>query len=151
MNLRNKKGYVITDVSVAIIILLVLLPVIMGIIYGTEASKTAAETKTEALNIAINTVEAAKGIDIASVTSGEVLSKLSELECYHNNGNSISNNGSEAVINTKKASFKVSVNVTDYSSTNAQATENIVKTVTAIVYYKERGEVKNIQLSTAVK
>ncbi len=151
MNLKNNKGYVITDVSIAIIILLILIPVIMGLIYGIDTSKISSEIKSEAINIAINTIEAAKGLSIEEVTQSNVLTEVSNMEAYNSNNNEATIIDSTAVIKTKKASYKLEVNVVDYNTINNNADPNVVKTVTATVTYKVKGTEKNIELSTVVK
>ena len=76
MNFKNNKGYVITDVSISIIILLILIPVIMGMVYKVNTTKRATESKAEAINILVNTLEAAKGIGVTDlVDSGETTAK----------------------------------------------------------------------------
>ena len=147
MNLKNNKGYVITDVSIAIIILLIFIPVIMGMVYGIDTSKLSTEIKSEAINIAINTIEAAKGLPIEDVTQGNILTEVSNMGTYNN----ADITGTIVVIETSKASYKLEVNVEDYNTINNNADSNVVKTVTAIVTYKVKGTEKNIELSTVVK
>lgn len=146
MNLKNNKGYVITDVSIAIIILLIFIPVIMGMVYGIDTSKLSTEIKSEAINIAINTIEAAKGLPIEDVTQGNILTEVSNMGTYNN----ADITGTIVVIETSKASYKLEVNVEDYNTINNNADSNVVKTVTAIVTYKVKGTEKNIELSTVV-
>ena len=146
MNLKNNKGYVITDVSIAIIILLIFIPVIMGMVYGIDTSKLSTEIKSEAINIAINTIEAAKGLPIEDVTQDNILTEVSNMGTYNN----ADITGTIVVIETSKASYKLEVNVEDYNTINNNADSNVVKTVTAIVTYKVKGTEKNIELSTVV-
>ena len=149
MNLKNNKGYVITDVSIAIIILLIFIPVIMGMVYGIDTSKLSTEIKSEAINIAINTIEAAKGLPIEEVTQSNVLTEVSNMEAFETY--TISNKDTKTIIETNKASYELEVNVEDYNTSNNNADPNLVKTVTATVTYKVKGTEKNIELSTVVK
>lgn len=149
MNLKNNKGYVITDVSIAIIILLIFIPVIMGMVYGIDTSKLSTEIKSEAINIAINTIEAAKGLPIEEVTQSNVLTEVSNMEAFETY--TISNKDTKTIIETNKASYELEVNVVDYNTSNNNADPNLVKTVTATVTYKVKGTEKNIELSTVVK
>lgn len=149
MNLKNNKGYVITDVSIAIIILLIFIPVIMGMVYGIDTSKLSTEIKSEAINIAINTIEAAKGLPIEEVTQSNVLTEVSNMEAFETY--TISNKDTKTIIETNKASYELEVNVVDYNTINNNADPNVVKTVTAKVTYKIKGTEKNIELSTVVK
>ncbi len=149
MNLKNNKGYVITDVSIAIIILLILIPVIMGLVYGIDTSKLSSEIKSEAINIAINTIEAAKGLPVEDVTQSNILTEVSNMEAFETY--TISNKDTKTIIETNKASYELEVNVVDYNTINNNADPNVVKTVTAKVTYKIKGTEKNIELSTVVK
>ena len=76
MKLRNNKGYVMTDATIAILIALILVPTIMGIVYSIRTTKRASETKTGALNIATNALEIAKGIELEELDESEILSSL---------------------------------------------------------------------------
>ena len=67
MKLKNDKGYVLTDVSISVIILLILTPVIMGLVYRINSTKRNSEIKSEAINIAVNSLEAAKGIGVSDL------------------------------------------------------------------------------------
>ena len=156
MNLRNNKGYVITDVSIAVIILLILVPVIMGMVYGIGASKLATEVKSEAINIAINTIEESKLLpfdeNALDNKSPEVyILNNVQSKIYHVEHMSVDENEKNAVINTDKASYKLEIQVTDYNTINTEADENIVKMVKATVEYKIRGETKKVELSTVIK
>lgn len=155
MNLKNNKGYVITDISIAVIILLILVPVIMGIVYGIGASKLSTEVKSEAINIAINTIEESKLLPFDETALNNITPEVYILnnvksKIYHEQMD-VEVEGKNAVINTDKASYKLEIQVTDYNTINSEADENIVKIVKATVTYKIRGEEKQIELSTVVK
>ena len=153
MNLKNNRGYVITDISIAIIILLVLIPVIMGMVYGINTSKHVTEIKTEAINIATNTIEAAKLLPMENDTPESFILNTVKTDIYDNKM-TINENEPKAVIETDKASYMLEVNVIDYKEgkENDDSIEyNVVKTVTVTVTYKNRGEEKQIELSTVVK
>ena len=79
MNLRNNKGYVIEDISIAIIIILILVPVIMGIIFSINSSKNTEDIKSEALNILTNTMEIAKANNLEELTVTKIIEGLSSL------------------------------------------------------------------------
>lgn len=164
MKLKNNKGYVITDVSISIIILLILVPVIMGMVYKTETIKRATESKAEAINIAVNTLEAAKGIGVTDLVDTQVnenvitakkliFEKIKE-DVYNEKISFEENNTQSAVINDTKGSYVVLLEITDFA-TSEDAPEdvrsNIVKTVKVTVRYKVNGEEKEINLSTVLK
>lgn len=160
MRLRNNRGYVMTDVSIAIIVLLILVPTIMGLIYSISVTRRTTETKAQAINIVTNVIEAAKGIDINSLDGQEILESLerNEQSIYYGEMGIINNeviNGktvSTAVIKkADKESYKVYVDVIDYHDENEEAEANILKIVTAIVKFKVSGQEKEISLKTVIK
>ena len=149
MNLKNNKGYVMSDISIAVIILLILVPVIMGIVYGINSTKKATEIKSEALNIAINTIEAAKGLNIEDVDEENILENVKD-SVYGNKMTIEEETENEettytGIIETEKAGYIVKSEVVDYEN------KNVVKTVTVTVRFKTQGEEKQIELSTVVK
>lgn len=160
MRLRNNRGYVMTDVSIAIIVLLILVPTIMGLIYSISVTRRTTETKAQAINIVTNVIEAAKGIDINSLDGQEILESLerNEQSIYYGEMGIINNeviNGktvSTAVIKkADKESYKVYVDVIDYHDENEDAEANVLKIVTAIVKFKVSGQEKEISLKTVIK
>ena len=160
MKLKNDKGYVLTDVSISVIILLILTPVIMGMVYGIYSSKRNTEIKSEAINIAVNSLEAAKGIGASDLlntngTNAEtlILNKLNE-ENYSNRLNIDQNEGKTATLNTDKGSYMLILSITDYAdSENApeDVMRDIVKTVNATVRYRINGNDQEISFSSAIK
>ena len=163
MNFKNNKGYVITDVSISIIILLILIPVIMGMVYKVNTTKRATESKAEAINILVNTLEVAKGIGVtdleeAKKANKQIFEKLDE-DIYQeeNNNGKISFEGEEpesATIESDKGNYLLSVEVIDFASSNNalfDVQSDIVKTVKANVQYRVNGEPKELNLSTVIK
>ena len=160
MKLKNDKGYVLTDVSISVIILLILTPVIMGLVYRINSTKRNSEIKSEAINIAVNSLEAAKGIGVSDlIDSNEnkaetlILNKLNE-ENYDNKLNIDQTEGKTATFNTDKGSYMLLLNITDFADTeNApdDVMRNIVKTVNATVKYRTNGTDQEISLSTVIR
>ena len=160
MKLKNNKGYVLTDVSISVIILLILTPVIMGLVYRINSTKRNSEIKSEAINIAVNSLEAAKGIGVSElIDSNEnkaetlILNKLNE-ENYNNKLNIDQTEGKTATLNTDKGSYMLLLNITDFADAeNApdDVMRNIVKTVNATVKYRTNGTDQEINLSTVIR
>ena len=160
MKLKNDKGYVLTDVSISVIILLILTPVIMGLVYRINSTKRNSEIKSEAINIAVNSLEAAKGIGVSDlIDSNEnkaetlILNKLNE-ENYNNKLNIDQTEGKTATFNTDKGSYMLLLNITDFADAeNApdDVMRNIVKTVNATVKYRTNGTDQEINLSTVIR
>ncbi len=151
MNLRSNKGYVLTDASVSIIILLVLVPVIMGIVYQINITQRTIETKTEAINIAINAVEAAKGLSVEELNKSNIIDNLRAIYGVDTNE---TDNGVKITTRDKNGNenlnYLLFLVVKDYAE-NSSGKTNVVKTVNATVKYRAKGEDKEISLSTVVK
>ena len=156
MELNNNKGYVMTDASIAVLLLLILVPTIMGIIYSSNVTKRTTDVKSQAINIAVNAIEAAKGIEISSLTDRAVLNDI-YTNIYVQDSMSISDtiiNGNTvpiATIKKENASYKLLIDVKDYSEGKNDILPNIIKTVTATVTYKIGGQEKTIELKTVIK
>lgn len=149
MNLRNNKGYVIEDISIAVIIILVLVPVVMGIVFSINSSKNAELIKSEALNILTNTMEVAKGTKIEELTTSKIIEELTNIY-----GDKIQSNTNPIVIKTNKASYQLEIQIVDYADdtvNHAGANSNIVKTVKAIIEYRVSGKNQKMDVSTVVQ
>ncbi len=156
MNLRNNKGYVLTDVSVSIIILLIIVPVIMGIVYQISITQRTIETKTEAINIAVNAIEAAKGISVEELDEEKIIDVIKEDENKTYTITDDVEDSKKIILKTldkkseDKFSYQLSLSVEDFGVTSGES-PNVVKTVNAVVKYRIKGEDKEIKLSTVVK
>ena len=159
MNLRNNKGYVMTDASIAIIILLILVPTIMGMIYSLNASRRTTETKAQAVNIAVNVIETANGMEMSDELDGQaILESLGDSQGIYDgmmgtigqeeiNGKNLYT----AVVTKDNAGYKVYVDVIDYSEEHNEAKQNILKTVIVNVKYKAGGQENEITLKSLIK
>ncbi len=167
MNLRDNRGFVGVDISIAVIILLVLVPTIMGIIFFINSLQNVTKVKDGALNIATNAMELAKGIDLRQqdtenltaykINENEILDGLMQIYNDSNNNSSMTvdseNEKSEAVITFNDVLYKLEISVTDFANntTEQNIESGIVKTATVSVTYKVRGEEKTMNISTVVK
>lgn len=152
MKLRDNKGVVGIDISVAVVILLILVPTIMGIVYNINSSKHSSKVKTEALNIAVNTIETAKGISLESLTNQELLSTLNSSNLYVMTVDNVTNS---AIITTSIATYKLQVDVKDYKDLNNDEEndiiENIVKRIEVKVTYKIGDKEQTLELANVLK
>ncbi len=149
MNLRNNKGFVLEDVSIAIIIILILVPVIMGIVFSINSSKNTEEIKSEALNILTNTMEIAKANNLEELTTTKIIDGISNLY-----GDKVQSKANPMVIKTNKASYQLEIQVVDYADdtvNHPEATANVVKTVKAIIEFRVSGKNQKMDLSTVVQ
>lgn len=160
MNFKNNKGYVITDVSISIIILLILIPVIMGMVYKVNTTKRATESKAEAINILVNTLEAAKGIGVTDlVDSGEttekklIFEKIKE-DIYKEKISFEENETESAIVDTDKGKYLLSLEVVDFADSDDSPVgvqRNVVKIVKADVKYRANGKDEELNISTVLK
>lgn len=144
MNFKNNKGYVVVDATIAVIIFMILIPVLMGMVYRVNLTNHETKIKAEVINILVNTIETAKGIELENLTEEKVINKLQDTY-------TISKTSNSAVITTSIASYKLKVSVVDYHDTHSDAKENVLKTVKAVVTYKIGNKEKTMDLSTVVK
>lgn len=160
MNFKNNKGYVITDVSISIIILLILIPVIMGMVYKVNTTKRATESKAEAINILVNTLEAAKGIGVTDlVDSGEttakklIFEKIKE-DIYKEKISFEENETESAIVDTDKGKYLLSLEVVDFADSDDSPVgvqRNVVKIVKAKIEYRINGKNEELNISTVLK
>ena len=150
MNLKNNKGYVGVDISLAVIMLLIIVPTVMGIVYNLNISKNATNIKADAVSIAVDAIEVAKGLEIKDITVENIINEF----CSQYDEGTI-RSGDIAIISNDTASYKLSMNVADFSETTRgteiNAHENIIKTVKATVTYKIGNQEKTLDLSTVIK
>ncbi len=164
MNIKQNKGYVGIDMTVGVIILLILVPTIMGLVFGINNSRITTEVKTQALDIIVNTLETAKGMELSELKATALLKNFevayrneynttiendnSEIE----NDNTIYETTNSAIVKSKNSSFRLEVTVSDYKKSNEdEITANIVKTVTATITYKVGNKEKSMNISTVVR
>ena len=142
MNLKNNKGYVAIDASIAVLVLLIIVPTIAGMIYNVNKTNNYIDRKTEAISIAINTIEVAKGIDITELTEEKWISDLKEI--YEEIDKT------ELTLTIKDNTYKIEIDIEDYNDINELAEAGKVKTITVIVTFKSGNQNQNIELSTVI-
>ena len=57
MKIKNNKGFVGVDITIALLLLIIAVPTIAGIVYNTNKSNSAIERQLQAVNIATNAME----------------------------------------------------------------------------------------------
>lgn len=147
MNLKNSKGYVGIDASIAVLILLIIIPTIAGMIYNVNKTNNLIDRKTEAISIAVNAIETAKGIDMADLTKYAVIQELKE-KIY------INLDTTELTLTKNDNTYKIIINIQDYAETAEgiakSATSGKVKIATVTVKFRSGKQEKNIELSTVI-
>ena len=128
MNLKNRKGYLGIDVSIALLIMIVLIPMITAITFNINKTNNTLQRKSQAVNIATNIMECAKIAFSEEEESEEAyLSALKdEIETIYEIVPA--NNESSSI--TQNANW-VENNATVYSNTSIL---NIVKNINNVLY-----------------
>jgi len=154
MKFKNNKGYVGIDASMSLIILLIIVPTLVGMIYNVNKTNNLIDRKTQAISIAVNTIETAKGIEIADLTSEEVITELKQI--YP----AIDETDSTLTIDDKDT-YKIEVEIKDYADTEEaeqretetgiEIQSGKVKIVKVIVTFKSGKDIEKIELTTVTK
>lgn len=150
MKLKNNKGFVGVDTSIAIIILLIFIPTISAIIYNINKENNNVQRKAQALNFAVNVMEIAKGIEPKELTMEKLETEITE---FYKLDTAISNtNMTDGTINiTKdKISYNLILSIKDYNEIDNTVEQNKAKQVKVIVTYLSGGKEQKIELETAV-
>ena len=147
MNLKNNKGYVGIDASIAVLVLLIIVPTLVGMIYNVNKTNNFIDRKTEAISIAVNTIEVAKGIEVSVLDTDTVIQDLkdniyTELDT------------TEMTLTKDNNTYKIEVDIQDYADTTEgtaqSATSGYVKIVNVTVTYRAGKQEKNIELNTVI-
>lgn len=168
MKIKNNKGYVAIDASIAVLILLIIIPTIAGMIYNVNKSNNFIERKTEAINIAVNTIEIVKGIGAnGELNETTVRNNIAELytlteEDVYTMVENINDkiNSITGTITNNENTYKIKIDIQDYANTQ-EATDKqtetgieiesgLVKIVEVTVEYRSGKETKSIKLNTAI-
>mgnify|MGYP004568333481 CR=1 FL=1 len=151
MNIKNNKGYFAIDASVAMIILLIVVPLIAGMIYNITKANSSMARKAEAVNIAVNSIEAIKGIEIAKLNDNTTMDANIKQALKQVYGNLDEN---EMTLEKDEITYQIEYQITDYASTdagqNVQAIEGKTKIIQVTVKYKNQKVTKEIKLETAI-
>lgn len=151
MNIKNNKGYFAIDASVAMIILLMVVPLIAGMIYNITKANSSMARKTEAVNIAVNSIEAIKGIGVTGLNDNITMDaniKHALKQVYEN----LDEN--EMTLEKDEIIYQIAYKITDYASTETGqsklATEGMVKIIEVTVQYRNQKVTKEVKLETAI-
>lgn len=150
MKIKNNKGFVGVDASIAIIILLIFIPTISAMIYNINKENKSIERKSQALNFAVNVMETTKKIELQDLS----LEKIeTEIINFYNEGVIISNTElTDGIINIEKnnINYNLTITIQDYSEIDNTVDENRAKWVKVVVTYLVGGNEQNIELATVV-
>ena len=133
------------------IILLIVVPFIAGMIYNVTKANSSMARKTEAVNIAINSIEAIKGIGVTNLNDNTTIDaniKQALKNVYENL------DVNELTLEKNEITYQIAYQITDYASTESgqseQAIEGKVKIIEVTVQYRNQKATKEIKLETAI-
>ena len=154
MNLRKNGGFIGLDVSAAVIILLVAIPIITGMIYNITSLNNDTKRKSQAINIAVNSLEIAKGIDIDKLNIKKLSEEIIKSYDEYINEEEQTDEKDVIILRMDDITYKLKIDVVDYKEKNRKDPENVeynkVKTVSVDVIYKLGDKKKDIYLNTVV-
>ena len=146
MNFKKNKGYVAVDASIAIIVLMIIIPTIAGMIYNVNTTNNFIDRKTEAISIAVNTIEAVKGIYITELNNEKIIDVVQGV--YSN----LDEN--ELTLEKDNNTYKLDIEIQDYADTTEgkakSAISGKVKVVKVIVTFKSDKQENNVELNTVI-
>ena len=149
MKIKNNKGFVGVDTSIAIIILLIFIPTITAMIYNINKENKNVERKSQALNFAVNVMETAKVIGTKDLTLENMEKEITNLYSAEIQQNS---NTTDGIINISKddVNYNLTITIQDYNEIDDTVAQNKAKQVKVIVTYLSGGKEQKIELSTAI-
>ena len=144
MKIKNNKGFVGVDTSIAIIILLIFIPTITAMIYNINKENKNVERKSQALNFAVNVMETAKGIGTKDLTLENMEKEITNLYSAEIQQNS---NTTDGIINISKddVNYNLTITIQDYNEIDDTVAQNKAKQVKVIVTYLSGGKEQKIK------
>ena len=141
MNLRNNRGVLGIDISVAFVIILIMIPIITGMIYNINKTNANIKRKSQALNIAINCMEIFKSQqnEMKDVTQESIEELIKNSKKINMNGN--------YVVTKDSIQYKIELNLTDAES----GINNVsTKTLNVKVKYRTGHKEQAVELKTSI-
>ncbi len=148
MKLKNNKGYVGVDVTIALMVLVILVPTITAMTFNINKTSNVIKRKTQALSIATNMLEISKIVfsDSDGLEDSDILENINnKITEIYPDGDS-----SEGVIikTIDKVLYQMTISLQDKHEIDENVEEGKIKTVTAKVEYKLGNDKQEIELST---
>ena len=135
MNLKNEKGFTVTDAIIAIVIIMLFVGVIVSISYNIYLQANFIKRNDTATNYIVELFEYAKELDFADVT----YNTLSQYNFNAQNGVTVTNNQNEMA----NKGYTIFIEVLDIN-------ENFIKQVNVRVSYKLGNKTKTVTMSTLI-
>lgn len=174
MKLKNNRGYVAIDASIAVLVLLIIVPTIAGMIYNVNKTNNLIERKNEAISIAINTIETVKGIGVhGDINETVIKDKLSEIYTFAEDNTFTSENindeatefddkinSIQGTLTKDENTYKIQIHIQDYANTQEaidkknntgiEVIDELIKIVKVKVTFKSGNQQKDIELNTVI-
>ncbi len=167
MKLKDQKGFVGSDIIIALISLAIFVVIITVLITEYNSSVKEIELKAVAMEYAINEIENLKGLGYRQEednnNNGIIEESLGEFSGYDDLGisDNLSSTSSENDIhyfvkeepileNYSESGYYLTTSIQDYNSINQEADPNKVKEIKVVVSYMFQGERQDIELSIVV-
>ena len=152
MKIKNQKGFVGTDITVAIIIIMLFVSITSVVLFNLTKNSKGIERQSNATYIATDVIETIKLIPYNNLelTSGETqITKTGSNWGYVSNGSNTVNLGEIIELTTGYTCYVTVERIGPSGEPDPEA-EDYVKKVTVRVSYKVADKVENVTLSTAV-
>ena len=153
MKLKNEKGFVVTDITVAIIILLLFMSLISVLFFNITKNSKDIERQSQATYIAMEAIEAVKTkqYDDVELTNGDQqIVKTGSNYTYQGNTSVVSLERDIKAEEGYSPTIKVENYIPEkYQGQNLENTD-LIKIITVNVNYKLGGEIKTVTLKTTI-
>ena len=174
MKIKNNRGYVAIDASIAVLVLLIIVPTIAGMIYNVNKTNNLIERKNEAISIAINTIETVKGLGVhADIDETVIKNKLSDIYTFAEDNTFTSElindeatefddkiTSIQGTLTKDENTYKIQIDIQDYANTQEaidkknntgiEVIDELIKIVKVNVTFKSGNQEKDIELSTVI-
>lgn len=134
MNLKSNKGFTGVDVAIASLALIIFMSLVTGLFYNISNTNKKIERKSMATQIAIKTIETMKKTNFDQLQPNMTLDDLNSAQ-----------NLEENKIQNIPNGYNIAISVQRYKD------EDIIKTISVDVSYRNGKNNENIKLETLVK
>lgn len=153
MKFKNEKGFVVTDITVAIIILLLFMSLISVLFFNITKNSKDIERESQATYIATEIIEAIKSkqYDDVELTNGEQeIVKSGANYIYQGTENSVLLERDIKLETGYSSTIKIENYVPEKYKDDDTANTDLIKIVIVNVNYKLGGEIKTVTLKTTI-
>lgn len=153
MKLKNENGYVVTDITVAIIILLLFMSLISVLFFNITKNSKEIERESQATYIAMETIEAIKSkqYDDVELTNGEQeITKSGANYIYQGIENVVLLERDIKLETGYSSTIRIENYIPEKYKDEDSSNTDLIKIITVNVNYKLGGETKTVTLKTTI-